>query len=233
MADQDSSALTHKIGPLPVWVWMALVFVLAMVFSYAKKGAGKGAIDPQTGLPMGSAADQQALQQLQQIGSAAQRGASSSGSQTPPTIIQNYPASTTVTTAFPLHGSAFGNNGSPSWAVKAPRARKGGPGPRGPGHKPWERGDQGFNGGEPHHPGGGPGAGPGPGRGDHQGQDGGHGGDQDHPGGRPGWGGKQSQGGGFHGGPGGPPGPGGGHGGPPGRGGPRPGGPGGGGHGRH
>jgi hypothetical protein len=197
MADEDSNALTRKIGPLPIWVWMALVFVAAMVFSYAKKGAGKGAIDPETGLPLGTSADQQAMQQLNQLQNAASRGAG--GSQTPPTIIQNYPASTT-TIAFPLHGSAFGSNGSPSWPVHAPHARKGGPGPRGPGHKPWEHGDHGWNGGEPHHHGGGPGAGHDHDRHHHQGHDGGHGGDHDHPGGRPGWGGGHDQGGGWGGG---------------------------------
>jgi hypothetical protein len=179
---------------------MALVFVAALAYSFFKKDTGGGKIDPQTGLPMGTNADQQALQQLQQLQNAASRsGGGAGGSQTPPTIIQNYPASTQITTAFPLHGSAFGNNGSPSWPVHAPRARKGGPGPRGPGHKPWEHGDHGFNGGEPHHEGGGPGAGHDDDRDDHQG-DGGHHGDQDDHGGRPGWGGDNDHGGGWGGG---------------------------------
>ena len=147
----DSGGLMKKVGPLPIWAWMVLIFIIAMVYAYVKKGKAGGAVDPETGLPQGSSGDLQARQNLQQLQSAAQRaGTAAGGGQVPPTIIQNYPAATTI--AFPVRGSAFGFNGSPSWAA---HARKGGPGPRGPGHHGHDgHPERHWNGGEPHHPGG-------------------------------------------------------------------------------
>jgi hypothetical protein len=175
MADSDSTALTRKLGPLPVWLWGVLVLIAAVIYSSLKSRKG-GAVDSKTGLPAGSQADQQALQDLQTLQQASQSRSGAGGTQAAPIVITTGGMSGGGTYGPPpLWGRGYGTplyvgGGPPSrdldlgpWSRRrgargshAPRARMGGPTARGgPGHV---QGWGGNNNGEARMPDGGPGA---------------------------------------------------------------------------
>jgi hypothetical protein len=83
------SFLTHKIGPLPVAMWL-IAGVGLYVYFQRQQAASSGAapIDPQTGYPAGSPQDQQALAAEQGVG-AGDGSAGQSGTPGAPTYADN------------------------------------------------------------------------------------------------------------------------------------------------
>jgi hypothetical protein len=96
MADAPEAAakggldfLKHKIGPLPVGVWLVAGIGIYVYFQRQQKPASTtGAIDPVTGLPAGSAADQAALAN-QNGGGTGDGSAGQSGTPGVPTYTDN------------------------------------------------------------------------------------------------------------------------------------------------